>query len=111
MGIGRRNIQLRYGNIVVNSLDVWRITGKMLGVTGVFYKTSPMWNNLYFQSGGEPFVLPPRARKGVFAFSDLSDNTALRTFQDIKNDITCILWRNCTSTHTLQTDIGHMLPL
>lgn len=62
-GIGRKNIQLRYGTIIVNSLNVWRNTEKMLGVTSKFHKTSPLWNNYNFQSGGKPFVFPSWARK------------------------------------------------
>ena len=85
-GTGRKNVQLRYGSIIVNSLNVWRKTEKTRDVTRVLHKTSLLWNNFHFQSGGKPFVFRPWAHKGVAVFGDLFDNTALRTFLGIKTD-------------------------
>ncbi|KAL2081000.1 hypothetical protein ACEWY4_022853 [Coilia grayii] len=84
-GIGLKNMHLKYGSIISNSLNAWRKTEKELDITCLFHKTSPLWNNYRFQSGGAPFVFSPWSQKGVDVFGDLFDQKALRTFLDIKS--------------------------
>lgn len=70
-GMGRRNINLRFGSIITNSINVWKKTEKMMGSTRLLHQTSPLWNNYHFQSGGQPFTFPPWSHKGVYNLSDI----------------------------------------
>lgn len=83
LGLPTKKCNLQYGPILSYMLVVFRSVERYLKCKPNWYKSSPLWNNRHFISGGKPFINKGWSNKGIKVLQDINGEESILSFQDL----------------------------
>lgn len=83
IGMSIKKCTLYYGPILTYMLQVFRAVEKFINYKSVWCRSSPLWNNNHFISGGKPFSNKYWGSKGINTLQDIDGESTILDFQEL----------------------------
>lgn len=82
-GISHRKCTLYYGPILSYTLQIFKKIEACFSSKTLWHTYTPIWHNLNLLSGGQPFVQPSWAVKGILTLNDIKGEDSILDFRDL----------------------------